>query len=323
MRSIHLNDGELKVCDRMKPHSVSGTGEVLLRMRLAGICRTDLELVAGYYPFSGVLGHEFVADVLSGSERWVGQRVVGEINASCYACDRCKSGSDHHCPHRTVLGIVGRDGCFSEEFLLPEKNLHPIPDHVPDEAAVFVEPLAAAFRIVEQVQASPDQRWLVVGDGRLGQLVARVLALQGVDLTVLGRHSRKLELLNNHAIHTTTEIGEVLPEPGAQGRFDFAVDCAGNASGFDLARRSLRPEGTLILKSTYAGSLQIDASACVVDEIRVIGSRCGPFEPAVAALASGEIDPRDLLDAEFSLNDGLEAFAKAAERGVMKVLLRP
>ncbi len=322
MRAITLNNGELGMQqDRVSPSS--GEGEVLLDLRLAGICRTDLELVSGYYPYSGVLGHEFVADVVAGSDRLAGQRVVGEINASCFSCERCGSGSDHHCPHRTVLGIVGRDGCFSDRFLLPEKNLHVVPDHVPDESAVFVEPLAAAFRIVEQVRTEPGQKWLVVGDGRLGQLVARVLALQGVELMVVGRHPRTLELLEKLGIRTVTEATGSGSENGFPGGFDFAVDCAGNASGFDLARRSLRPEGTLILKSTYAGTLEIDASACVVDEVTVLGSRCGPFEPAIAALASGEIDPRDLTDAEFPLENGLEAFRKAAEKGVMKVLLRP
>lgn len=316
---LTLQDGALRLNEDLEAPS-DQSGEVLLNLRLAGICRTDLELVAGYYPFSGVLGHEFVAEVISGSDQFAGQRVVGEINACCYSCDHCRSGRQNHCPQRTVLGIVGRNGCFSQQFLLPERNLHLIPEHVPDESAVFVEPLAAAFRIVEQVSTNPQQKWLVVGDGRLGQMVARVLKLQGVELTVLGRHSRKLELLQKLGIHTTKEVDAVIAESGD---FDFAVDCAGNSSGFDLARRSLRPQGTLILKSTYAGSLEMDASACVVDELTVLGSRCGPFQPAIEALASGDIDPRDLLDAEFPLHSGLEAFEKASQKGVMKVLIRP
>jgi len=322
LQAITLDSGDLKFQTEMEvPRPKSG--EVLLKLRLGGICRTDLELVAGYYPYSGVLGHEFVAEVVSGSERLQGRRVVGEINASCHLCDACKSGMDRHCPHRTVLGIVGRDGCFSDYFLFPEENLHEVPDHVPDESAVFVEPLAAAFRIVEQISTHPEQKWLVVGDGRLGQLVARVMALQGVKLTVLGRHPQKLSLLEKIGIQTTCEISDVLPAEGMQGVFDFAVDCAGNPSGFEIARRSLRPQGTLVLKSTYAGSLEIDASACVVDEITLLGSRCGRFEPAIDALASGAVDPLDLIDTEYPLEGGPEAFDKAAEKGVLKVLLRP
>ena len=322
LQAVMLKNGELSQASDFESCDLS-EGELLLKLRLAGICRTDLELVAGYYPFSGVLGHEFVAEVIGGGSRYEGQRVVGEINASCQSCDFCKVEMGLHCPHRTVLGIVGRNGCFSNQFWLPERNLHIVPENVPDESAVFVEPLAAAFRIVEQVPMNSKQRWLVVGDGRLGQLVARVLALQGVQLTVLGRHSRKLSLLERLGIQTTREVEDVVPAEGSCGTFDFAVDCAGNSGGFDVARKALRPQGTLVLKSTYSGSLSCDASACVVDEIRIIGSRCGPFEPAIASLASGAIDPRDLIDAEFGLSEAMEAFSKASEKGVMKVLLRP
>lgn len=293
-------------------------GEVRIRPSLLGVCRTDLELMAGYYPYRGVLGHEFVGLVEDGPEDWIGKRVVGGINATCGHCESCLSGRSHHCSSRTVLGIVGRDGCFADSFLLPARNLIEVPEHLSDECAVFTEPLAAAMRILEQVPVIPGDRWLVVGDGRLGQLVARVLATTGVDLTVLGKHERKLSLLSSLGI-----TGTVDPDRVATGQFDVAVECAGNDSGFELARRSLRPEGTLILKSTYAGQLRCDASALVVDEIRLIGSRCGPFRPALAAMSEGKIDPRDLIDEEFALSRGISALEKAGQKGVMKVLIRP
>ena len=244
--------------------------------------------------------------------------MVGEINATCGHCESCLSGRSNHCSSRTVLGIVGRDGCFADSFLLPIQNLLEVPEQLSDECAVFTEPLAAAMRILEQVPLVPGDRWLVVGDGRLGQLVGRVLATTGVDLTVLGRHDRKLSLLSSLGISVTDK-----PESLSANRFDVAVECAGNDSGFEIARRSLRPGGTLILKSTYAGELRCDASALVVDEIQLIGSRCGPFRPALAALAQGTVDPRDLIEDEFTLSQGISALEKAGQNGVLKVLIRP
>lgn len=293
-------------------------GEVRIRPTLLGVCRTDLELMSGYYPYRGVLGHEFVGVVEDGPEQWLGKKVVGEINATCGRCRHCQSGRPRHCNDRTVLGIVGRDGCFADSFQLPARNLLLVPDGMPDECSVFTEPLAAAMRILEQVDAVPGDRWLVVGDGRLGQLVARVLAGTGIELTVLGRHERKLSLLSGLGIAVTKDSQSI-----TAGEFDVAVECTGNSSGFETARAALRPMGTLVLKSTYAGALELDASGLVVDEIQLVGSRCGPFAPALAALAEGVIDPRDLIDEEFALEDGVQALQKAAEKGVMKVLLRP
>jgi len=328
LRALKLNSGNLGLDSEFTPISM-GDSEVLIRPLLLGVCRTDLELIKGYYPYQGVLGHEFVGEVVDGPVKWLGQRVVGEINAVCGHCLRCQKGEERHCQNRSVLGILGRDGCFADRFYLPEENLHAVPDSVPDESAVFVEPLAAAFRVIEQCPPLKDQRWLVVGDGRLGQLVARVVqsALSQSDrfesVTVLGRHERKLKLLSSLGLDVTTDAEELL-SPNLRGEgFDVAVDCTGNDLGFDLARRALKPLGTLIMKSTYTGDLSCNASALVVDEIRLLGSRCGPFEPALEALASGAVDPRDLVDLEMNLDRSVEALDKAGERGVMKVLIRP
>ena len=317
MRALWLQDKQVSLREDLPP-ATAGDDEVRIRPTLVGVCGTDLELVAGYYPFTGVLGHEFVGIVEQGPGEWPGKKVVGDINASCGHCPGCREGRANHCPNRTVLGIVGRDGCFAESFLLPATNLLEVPQHVPDECSVFTEPLAAAMHILEQVDFVPGDRWLVVGDGRLGQLVARVVAATAVDLMVLGRHERKLALLAGHGIEVTEDAGSL---EGAG--FDGAIECSGNASGFAVARKSLRPGGTLVLKSAYAGDLNFDASALVVDEIQLIGSRCGPFRPALAALADGSIDPRDLIDDQLPLSEGVQALARAGENGCMKVLLRP
>ncbi|HIO65051.1 MAG TPA: alcohol dehydrogenase [Planctomycetes bacterium] len=317
MRGIYLEQGKVTLRDDLPAGDVCDD-EVRIRPTLLGVCGTDLELMAGYYPFTGVLGHEFVGVVEEGPDRWLGKKVVGEINAPCGHCLPCQAGRGHHCPERTVLGIVGRDGCFADSFQLPARNLLEVPDGVPDECSVFTEPLAAAMRIPQQIDLTPAVRCLVVGDGRLGQLVARVLSRHGVSLTVLGRHERKLALLTRLGIETTTDSRAV-----DGGQYDVAIECSGNSTGFEAARQALRPLGTLVMKSTYAGQLQCDASALVVDEIELVGSRCGPFAPALAALAGGSIDPRDLIDEVYDLGEGPAALSRAAEVGVLKVLMRP
>jgi threonine dehydrogenase-like Zn-dependent dehydrogenase len=297
------------------PRPIAPPGEALVRVRQAGICNTDLELTAGYYPYVGVLGHEFVGEVVEGPPAWVGRRIAGEINAVCGDCRECRAGRSSHCRRRTVLGIVGRHGCFAEYLTLPVANLHAIPDHVADDAATFVEPLAAAFRIPQQVALASGDRALVVGDGKLGLLIAQTLALSGAEVLVVGRHPSKLALLAGRGI--ATAVGADF-EPRS---FDVAVDAAGNAEGFATALSGLRPAGTLVLKSTYAGRLTCDASALVVDEIRVVGSRCGPFDRALEALAIGEVDVAPLIQARFPLTEGLAAMAEAARPGRLKVLL--
>jgi threonine dehydrogenase-like Zn-dependent dehydrogenase len=323
MRALWLRDRTASLRDDV-PVPAAPPGEALVRVLRAGICRTDLELVRGYYPFDGVLGHEFVGVVEEGPPALVGRRVVGEINATCGRCRACGSGRSSHCENRTVLGIVGRHGCFAEYLTLPARNLHVVPDSVSTDAATFAEPLAAALEIPQQVPVRPDDRVLVVGDGKLGQLVAQALSLTGCELLVLGRHERKLALLHTEGI--PTRLARSAPEADAAEElelsgFDVAVECTGNAEGFAAARRALRPRGVLVMKSTYAGSLTLDASSLVVDEITMVGSRCGPFAPALRLLAEGLVEVEPLVAARFPLGAALEALEHAARPGTLKVLL--
>jgi threonine dehydrogenase-like Zn-dependent dehydrogenase len=292
-------------------------GEALVRVRVAGVCNTDLELVRGYYPYAGVPGHEFVGVVeeAAGASGWVDRRVVGEINAACGACPTCRGGRPTHCERRTVLGIVGRDGAFASHLSLPIRNLHAVPDGVPDEVAVFAEPTAAALEVQEQVRVSPGDRVVVIGAGKLGSLVAQTLAATGCRLLVVGRSPGPLALLSARGIPTGT-AEKIEPR-----RADLAVECTGHPEGLDLARRAVRPRGTIVLKSTYHGKAAIDLAPYVVDEITLVGSRCGPFAPALASLARGEVDPRPLVEARYPLADAVAAFAHAARPGALKVLV--
>lgn len=301
MRAVWLERQELSLREVEKPKPPEG--EALVRVLLAGICNTDIELTRGYYPYTGIPGHEFVGVVESGAPEMTGRRVVGEINAVCHDCEACRHGRSTHCERRNVLGIVNRNGAFAEYLTLPVENLHVVPDEMPSEVAVFTEPLAAALEIQEQVKISRDDRVLVVGAGKLGQLIAATLAMTGCQLTVAGRHRG------------------ITPTDVASRAFDIAIECSGSPEGFEVARRALRPRGTLVMKSTYAGKLEINASSLVVDEITLVGSRCGPFAPAIALLASGAIDPRPLMERTFPLSDVHAAFAYAQRAGVLKVLL--
>ena len=293
-------------------------GEARLALRLGGVCATDLELVKGYMGFEGVLGHEFVADVLDAPDpALVGRRVVGEINAACGACATCRSGRPTHCPSRTVLGIAGRDGAFADEFSLPVGNLHPVPDGVVDEAAVFVEPLAAACRILDQVHIRPSHRVVVLGLGRLGQLCARVLALTGAAVAGVSRSAAKRALLPPGI------AGVGAADAGALAGADVVVDCTGSADGLGLASDLVRPGGTLVMKSTVHAIGAARPTAWVVDEVTLVGSRCGPFAPALRLLAAGLVDPTPLVTARVSLDQGLDALARAAAPGGLKVLLDP
>jgi threonine dehydrogenase-like Zn-dependent dehydrogenase len=314
MTALWLEGGRLSLSDDV-PVPDPPEGEALLRVVTAGICNTDLEMVRGYSSFTGVPGHEFIGIVEEGPLELVGRRVAGEINASCGKCPACRSGRRNHCPTRTVLGIVGRNGAFARYLTLPAGNLHPIPDSLTTDAAVFIEPLAAALEIQEQVPIRPADRVIVVGDGKLGQLVARTLALTGCDLLVAGRHEKKLDLLAASGVRTR------FADAVSEGGFDVAVECTGDPSGFELARKALRPRGTLVMKSTYAGMLGLDASRLVVDEITLIGSRCGPFPKALDLLAGGGIDVLPLIDARFPLSGALAAFDHAGSPGVLKVLV--
>ncbi len=315
MQGLWLENNQLQLRTDI-PIPEPPPGEALVRVLHAGICNTDLELLRGYYPYTGILGHEFVGVVEQGPEHLVNQRVVGEINAVCGHCRFCRRGQLTHCENRTVLGIVNRHGAFADYLCLPIENLYPVPDHVPTEVATFTEPLAAALEIQQQVPLCPDDRVLVVGDGKLGQLVAQTLALTGCELLAVGRHRDKLANLEARGIKTS------LADAVTDKTFDVSVECTGNPEGFAIARRALRPRGTLVFKSTYAGNLNLDASSLVVDEITLIGSRCGPFLPALDLLATGQVDVQPLIHACYPLVEGLTAFKHAQIRGVLKVLLK-
>lgn len=314
MQGIWLENNQLQLRTHI-PIPEPPPGEALVRVLCAGICNTDLELKRGYYPYTGILGHEFVGVVEQGPQHLVNQRVVGEINAVCGKCRFCRSGQPTHCENRTVLGIVNRNGAFAEYLCLPTENLHPVPENIPTEVATFTEPLAAALEIQQQVQLRPDDRVLVIGDGKLGQLVAQTLALTGCDLLVVGRHQDKLAHLETRGIKTG------FADRVTDRAFDISVECTGNSEGFALALHALRPRGTLVLKSTYAGKLSLDASSLVVDEITLIGSRCGSFAPAIELLAQEKVDVKSLINARYPLADGLAAFEHAQTKGVLKVLL--
>lgn len=335
MRALWLENNKIDLREIPQPRK---SNEALVKIRKAGICSTDLELVKGYYPYIGVLGHEFVGEVVSlpsnhslaRAERSrsdsggvveagvrVGDRVVGEINAVCNTCEQCLNGRPTHCENRTVLGIVNRDGTFAEYTTLPIANLHRVPDSVPDEMAVFTEPFAAALEVQQQVQINPTDRVLLIGAGRLGQLIAQTLALTGCDLRVVARHAQQRNLLKQRGIKIISE------EKIQPWRWDIVVEATGSPGGFDLARRAVRPRGTLVLKSTYKGDLNVNFSSIVVDEINIIGSRCGPFEPALRLMEAKQVDPTVLIMDEFELGNALKAFERAAEPGVLKVLIQP
>ena len=298
------------------PRPAPGAGEVLVRVRLAGVCGTDLQILRGYHSFKGIMGHEFVGEV-AGPEAspWLGQRVVGEINIGCGECDHCRQGLARHCRQRRVLGIKDYDGAFAPYLTLPAANLHRVPPEVPDVYAVFTEPLAAALRVLETAPVSPSARVLVVGDGRLGILISWVLALTGADIHLAGHHLKHLDLARPRGVATC--LAADLPE----GEYDIVVEASGSPAGLELALFRVRPLGTVVVKSTYVGAYPLDPATLVVPEVRVVGSRCGPFPGALRLLRDGRIDPRPLIDGTFPLSRGLEALAWAQRPGVLKVLL--
>ena len=325
MRALQLDADGLRLV-RNLPVPQLAPGEALLRVRLAGVCATDFELIRGYKGgFKGILGHEFVGEVVAAPAEpaWLGRRVVGEINVGCGECFLCRRGLDKHCRQRTSLGIIGRNGAFADYTTLPIANLHEVPAGLADELAVFTEPLAAAFEMLEQVPILPGQRVYVLGDGRLGLLCSLVLARTGCDLTVIGRHPAKLALLAGRGLHTVLATAENLAALGRTPA-DIVVEATGARDGFADALRLLRPLGTLLLKSTYADTLpSFDLSQLVVDEMTIVGSRCGPFPVALAALAGDEFDLRALIAGDYPLDDGLAAIALAGQKGILKVLIRP
>ena len=328
MKALRCRNQNVSVEDVPRP---AAGGEALVRVTLSGICNTDLEIARGYAGFQGTLGHEFVgviedvpeagapADPAIAGPLTPGQRVVGEINAGCGHCELCRSGDSRHCPNRTVLGIVGRDGAHAEFLKLPRVNLLPVPDEVSDEQAVFTEPLAAACGILERANITPDTKVAVIGDGKLGLLCAQVLGTTGAVVTLIGRHANKLQIVQNRSVETM--LSDKTRQ--RQGEFDVVVEASGSANGFDQALDLVRPRGVLVLKSTFQGATEVDAARIVVNEISVVGSRCGRFAPALKLLAARAVVVEGMISEEFKLVDGVRAMARAADSGIMKILLRP
>jgi threonine dehydrogenase-like Zn-dependent dehydrogenase len=315
MRALVWNGTNLRVADRDEPSA--GPGTAVVRVALAGICNTDLEIVKGYMGFRGVLGHEFVGTVEEGPTQWKGKRVVGEINFACGACAVCRRGLRRHCPQRSVMGILNADGAFAELLAVPLANLHEVPDGAAEEEAVFTEPLAAAFEILEQIPALPGTRAVVLGDGKLGLLVAQVLSQAGAQVLAVGRHAAKLAILERRGIETVA-LDRWRRDPA-----DVVVEATGTSAGFAAAVAATRPRGTLVLKSTVAGRSEVDLAPLVINEINVVGSRCGRFEPALRALAGRSVDVHSLISARRPLDAAVEAFDDARRSGVLKVLIEP
>lgn len=315
MRALVFNNS--LVFDPRRPDPVPADGDTLIRVRQAGICSTDLEIIKGYMGYRGILGHEFVGEVVESPNRdLLKKRVVGEINIVCGRCDLCVAGLSSHCRARSVLGIVKHEGCFADYVRLPAVNLHTLPDAIDNDQAVFIEPLAAAFQVLKQIKLD-GRRWVtVLGDGRLGLLVAQVLQGAGCPVRVIGKHPEKLALCEKWSIRSRP-LADIVPRHDQ----DVVVDCTGSASGFELAMQMLRPRGTLVLKSTVAAGKALNLAPLVIDEITVIGSRCGPFREAIRALADKSIDVVSLIHRRMRIEQGVEAMALAGRPGVLKVLL--
>ena len=334
MLAFRISNGKLKPENKALPPLRPGWA--LVRVRLAGICNTDIELLRGYHQFSGTPGHEFVGDVVEvrgvsprQRSRWLNRRVTGEINVSCSAygyrplCEYCRRGLTTHCAHRTVLGIVAHDGAFAEYLTLPLENLHVVPDSVSDEQAVFVEPLAAGCEILDQVNVGKFRKAAVLGDGKLAQLIARVLRTVLPRIVMYGKHDRKLALARRAGIQAKRVRGDVRDLDRVKDKYDFVVEATGSPSGLTLAQHMTKPRGTLILKSTFQGAAPVETWPIVVKEITVIGSRCGPFAKAIGLLRSGKVDPTPLITGMFPLVEAPNAIKFAQRPNVMKVLLKP
>lgn len=331
MRAVVFHNNVLTL-EKNYPRPDPQSGEALIKVVRAGICNTDMEITRGYLGFQGVLGHEFVGVVeavhegsgASAPTGLIGKRVVGEINIACRRADcwYCQRGIYSHCPNRATLGILNHDGAFAEYMTLPTANLHVVPDNVSDDEAVFVEPLAANFEMLEQVHLKPTDSVLVIGDGKMGQLAAQVLALSGCEVMMAGKHEEKLALAEKYGArpYLIADAAHFALEHGR--RVDVVVECSGSAQGLEMALRLVRPRGTLILKSTVADASTLHLAPIVIDEIRVQGSRCGPFAPALRALSQRRIDVLPLITARYSLDDGLAAFKHAAQKGALKILVQ-
>jgi threonine dehydrogenase-like Zn-dependent dehydrogenase len=328
MRALCWDGEQLTLAEDRPAPDPAGlpAGWARLRVRMAGVCSTDLEILRGYMGFTGVPGHELVGEVEAvapgGDERLLGQRVACEINFACGACPTCRRGLGRHCPTRSVLGILDQDGCFADYVAAPVVNLRAVPDEVSDRQATFTEPLAAAHEILEQVHVQPGSRALVLGDGKLGLLCALTLHAAGAEVTAIGKHPRKLAILERAGLHTRP-LAEARGQLTAARDHDLVVEATGSTAGLELAMGAVRPRGTLVLKSTVADSHSLSLAPLVIDEVTVVGSRCGPFGAALSALARGAVDPEPLIDAVYPLSRGLEAIEHARRPGALKILLDP
>lgn len=312
-----IYDGRLYL-NSHRPLPKGEPGEALIRVRIAGICQTDLEILKGYMGFKGVLGHEFVGEVVKDScDELLGARVVGEINCPCYKCSDCLTGRTNHCPNRSVLGILARDGAFAQYLSLPISNLHLVPDEITDEEAVFIEPTAACFQILEQLHFQPDQDIAILGDGKLGLIASQVMRLTGCHVTLIGKHPEKLSLAFSWGIESVLR-GQLNKEK----KYDFVIDCTGKAEGFREALQLTRAGGTIVVKSTVYQAEQIDLAPLVINEIRVVGSRCGPFAPALRALKGKLVTVKSMISSIFPLDNGLEAIEAASRPETLKVLIK-
>ncbi|MFQ5604756.1 MAG: alcohol dehydrogenase catalytic domain-containing protein [bacterium] len=314
MKALILND-TLTLNDLAAP--MPKADEALIRVSMAGICNTDLELIKGYMGFKGVLGHEFVGVVQACQHKaWLGKRVCGEINFGCRSCEYCRRGMSRHCPRRTVLGILNQNGAFAEMVVVPVSNLHEVPATVSDESAVFVEPLAAALEILEQCQIQPGHRVGIVGDGKLALLLCQVVKLSGAEILLIGKHANKMALAESFGVKTAP-LKQI---PVKQ--FDYVVEVSGSPTGFAAAMQALKPRGVLILKSTYNDKLQLDAAPIVIDEITIVGSRCGPFDAAIRLLQQNLVQVQPLVERIFPFHRAVEAIGYAKQNSTLKVLLR-
>ncbi|HYZ83186.1 MAG TPA: alcohol dehydrogenase catalytic domain-containing protein [Bryobacteraceae bacterium] len=316
MLAVHLAEGRVEVRKAPKPRRA--TDFATIRLLVGGICNTDLELQRGYYGFSGTPGHEFVGEVVEAEDTtWIGKRVVGEINLACGKCSWCGKGLGRHCPRRTVLGIVKHPGAFRELLTLPTANLHVVPGKVPSEHAVFVEPLAAACEILDQVKIANGQRVAVLGDGKLGLLIAQVLQAHGASVHQFGRHKEKLAIAEKAGV-----TGEVSRGPLPVAEYRIVVDATGSKEGLKSAVSMVEPRGTVVMKSTVHDLVSVDTAPIIVNEITLVGSRCGRFEPALKLLKAGKVHVEEMIADEFKLDEAPRAFERAAQRGTLKVLLR-
>ncbi|MGB9586209.1 MAG: MDR/zinc-dependent alcohol dehydrogenase-like family protein [Anaerolineales bacterium] len=319
MKAIWLEDQQLSVRDNLPIPNLK-ENEALIQVRLAGICATDLELVKGYYPYTGIPGHEFVGTVVEArrAKELIGKRVVGEINIACGTCRECVSGNPHHCLNRAVLGIVNHHGAFAEYLTLPIENLHLVEEIIPDEDAVFTEPLAAAIEILEQISIKPTDKVLLIGSGRLGLLIAQVVNSVACNFQALAKYPHQQQLLHKWNV-------AFIPSPDQieEKSYDIVIEATGSPQGYQLARQAVRPRKTIVLKSTYHGNMEVNMSSVVVDEVTLVGSRCGPFQPALELLKQKRVDVHSMIMDRYPIARGVEAFQKAAQPGVLKVLLQP